>query len=98
MDEARDLALAGAGFAGEEHADVEGRHERHLPQEIAERLAPSDDAFELEGLAKRRRRVGLGARAHEQAAGERREMPREELRQRAILVREHRAARRILQV
>src|SRR5206468_6855420 len=89
VDDAGELALASARLAGEEHVHVERSEERRLTKHRGERRAAPDDALEAQRLPQAAGRVGLlTAAPHEQALGERRQVAREQLGIRAVLLRE----------
>jgi hypothetical protein len=87
VDQPRDPRLAGAGGAGEEHADVVRRRDPDVPEQPGEGLAPPDDVVHAGRAAVRERRVGLLAApaAEEEAIGEHRDGPGEVLGEEPVL-------------
>jgi hypothetical protein len=100
VDRARELALPGAGLAGQQHVDVERRRERELLQDGRERRAPADDVRYVEERADRRRRVGGRPLplAVEHAVDERCQVRGEGLGARAVRFRERALPERLLQI
>src|SRR5581483_8047854 len=100
VDDAGELALAGPGVAGEKQAHVERRDQAHLLEERRDRRAPPDEPVETKARTHRARRVGFAALAlaRQQPLGEGREVFRDELDGRPILLRERPGLRSTLQV
>jgi hypothetical protein len=100
VDHSCDLALPGARLAGEQHVDVERRHQRHLLKESCEGGAAPDDLRGTQRLAEPGGGVGDGslAIAGEDAVDERGEVERERLGACPVVVGEVPVPRAILEV
>ena len=98
MDHACDLALAGAGLAGQKHAHVERCDERRLREQRRECRAAADHAFAEQALADVERRIVRVTVPADEAVGERGEAPCEELDSRAIALGERPGARVSLKI